>query len=135
MKHAVLLYGPPAAGKDTITAEICRQQPQRFALYKKLKAGSGRIEGYRPAALEDLADSRRRGEILHETCRYGSVYAVDHAGFDAFTRSEMTPVVHMGQLAGVRRLRAHPPFVWVCVLVWCDRAVPFVSTSGETGDR
>lgn len=37
----VILYGPPGAGKDTVTAELVQQDPS-YALFERLKAGPGR---------------------------------------------------------------------------------------------
>ncbi|TQS03808.1 guanylate kinase, partial [Microbispora hainanensis] len=41
----VVLYGPPASGKNTITAAMHRHDP-RFRLLPKLKVGAGRADGY-----------------------------------------------------------------------------------------
>lgn len=63
---AVVLYGPPTAGKDTVTAALCSADP-RFQLVTKLKHGTGRSAGYRFVTAEELDDLRRRDRIVVET--------------------------------------------------------------------
>ncbi|MDF6017691.1 hypothetical protein [Streptomyces sp. JH34] len=73
---AIVLYGPPAAGKDTVTAAL-RSTDQRFELITKLKHGTGRSAGYRFVTAEELEGPRRQGRIVVETRQHGNVYAVD----------------------------------------------------------
>lgn len=117
----VILYGPPASGKDTVTAELCKLS-SAYAYFEKLKAGQGRTTGYRIASEERLADLRDGGLILHEVARYGATYAVDSIGLDKLFEDGRIPIVHMGQLAGVNALRQHGPD-WLDVLLWCSKDV------------
>jgi hypothetical protein len=52
---AVILYGPPAAGKGTVTKALTRLD-NSYWLYQSLKVGPGRTAGYRMAALSHEAD-------------------------------------------------------------------------------
>ncbi len=74
----MILYGPPTSGKDTITAELTRQDA-RFALLPKLKTGTGRTAGYRLVPIDELAALRVAGRLVVETRRYGNIYAVDRS--------------------------------------------------------
>lgn len=47
---AVMLYGPPAAGKDTVTEALIRLD-RSYRLYQRLKVGAGRTDGYRMTTL------------------------------------------------------------------------------------
>ncbi|MEW2356398.1 guanylate kinase [Spirillospora sp. NPDC029432] len=131
-RQGVILYGPPTSGKDTITAELARQD-DRFALVAKLKAGSGRTAGYRPVCIEDLTTLREAGRLVVETERYGNRYAVDRQDVEDLTASGRVPVVHMGNLADLERLRAAIPLEWTAVLLWIPREV-CAERSGRRGD-
>jgi ATP-dependent 26S proteasome regulatory subunit len=60
----VILYGPPGAGKDTITAELSRLRPE-FTLFQRLKAGpraNHRVSADHSAAHRGT-DTGRRGSV------------------------------------------------------------------------
>jgi guanylate kinase len=113
-RPGVILYGPPASGKDTVTAALT-QLDSAYALFEKLKVGHGRTGGYRPTSKAALNRLRRLGAIDYENERFGNVYAVDRPALDAAFADGTVPVVHMGQIAGVRALRAYPA-EWLSVL-------------------
>ncbi|TYB49519.1 guanylate kinase [Actinomadura chibensis] len=118
----VILYGPPTSGKDTVTAELARQD-DRYALLPKLKLGTGRSTGYRHVTAADLEKLRDSGRLVAETHRYGNVYAVDRDDIAALVEADKVPVVHMGNLSDVQRLRVAVPLDWTTVLLWISRAV------------
>lgn len=120
--RAIVLYGPPAAGKDTVTAVLSSVDP-RFELLIKLKQGSGRSAGYRFVAAEELEALRREGRIVVETHRYGNIYAVDQRSLDEAQQHGAIPVTHIGILADMRRLLTATPSVsWLRVLLWLPRS-------------
>lgn len=43
---AVILYGPPAAGKNTVTKAL-NELNDDYRMYERLKVGPGRTSGYR----------------------------------------------------------------------------------------
>jgi len=51
--QGVILYGPPASGKDTVTRELVRIDP-RFAMFQRLKVGEPPMQTYRPISRPDL---------------------------------------------------------------------------------
>jgi guanylate kinase len=53
MSQGILLYGPPASGKDTITVELCELN-QTYGAFERLKIGSGRTRGYRMGSADQL---------------------------------------------------------------------------------
>ena len=112
--HGVILYGPPTSGKDTVTAELVSQDA-RFAPVAKLKVGTGRTTGYRRVSPAELDKLRAAGRV--------AVYAVDRDDIAALVEADRVPVVHMGNLADLRRLRAAVPLAWTSVLLWIPRAV------------
>jgi len=117
--QGVILYGPPASGKDTTTAELSLLDP-RFKLFERLKAGSGRTAGYRITTGQRMAELSERGDLLYSNARYGALYGVDRGGLDAMVAAGRIPVLHLGQVAGVAALLEYP-VSWTTVLLWCSR--------------
>ena len=117
----VILYGPPACGKDTVTAELTRLD-SAYVYFRKMKTGTGRADGYRMASPAEVDRLAQGGQILYENHRYGNRYVVDRPALDAVLAAGRVPVIHMGQVAGVRALRRHGGS-WLSVLLWCARDV------------
>ncbi|MDL4815307.1 guanylate kinase [Actinomadura opuntiae] len=118
----VILYGPPTSGKDTTTAELSRLD-DRYALLPKLKTGTGRSTGYRLVSDAERETLRAAGRLVVETRRYGNVYAIDRQDVAALVDADRVPVVHMGNVADLQRLRAAVPLAWTSVLLWVPRDV------------
>src|ERR1700704_5694994 len=97
----VVLYGPPASGKDTVTSELC-ELDDAYTYFEKLKAGEGRTTGYRMVSEQRIADLRSRGLIVYEMTRYGATYAVDSLELGRLFEDGRIPIVHMGHMAGVQ---------------------------------
>lgn len=120
--HGLILYGPPASGKDTITRELHRQET-RFDLFPRLKVGKGRTNGYRiitAAELEHLVES---GDIAWVNHRYQATYAVDISGLQNCLRTSVS-VLHLGQVEAVEAIStATPATRWTIVELWCPRSV------------
>ncbi|GAB2937034.1 hypothetical protein GCM10027280_26470 [Micromonospora polyrhachis] len=116
---AVILYGPPASGKDTITQALEQLDP-RYAPYQRLKIGSGNARGYRLASPDELARLHGHGHVVYRNERYGNLYVVDQPHLSAILKSEQTPVLHLGQIAGIRAVTAYPAR-WITILLWCSR--------------
>ncbi|WP_141580483.1 guanylate kinase [Actinomadura sp. WMMA1423] len=121
-RQGVILYGPPTSGKDTATTALIRQD-DRYALLPKLKYGTGRSTGYRLVSPAELDDLRSTGRLVVETHRYGNVYAIDRRDITALVEVGRVPIVHMGNVADLERLRTGAPMEWTSVLLWIPRAV------------
>lgn len=122
MTQGVILYGPPAAGKDTITEALHRLDP-RYSLFRRLKAGGGKTTGYRMTTNTALDELRENGELIWENRRYGAVYAVDRPALLGHLASGR-PVLHLGQLEAIEAVtEATPGAHWTVVHVWCPRDV------------
>jgi guanylate kinase len=118
----VILYGPPAAGKDTITEALHRLDP-RYSLFRRLKAGAGKTAGYRMTTSAVLGELRENGDLIWENSRYGAVYAVDRPALLDHLASER-PVLHLGQVEAIDAvIKATPDARWTVVYVWCPRDI------------
>ncbi|CAM5575025.1 phosphotransferase-like protein [Streptomyces coeruleorubidus] len=118
--HGILLYGPPASGKDTVTAALTELDP-RYVPFTRLKIGSGRTKGYRMGNQEQLAELEARGDVIYRNDRYGNIYVVDRAGLEHAMEGGRVPVVHLGQMAGIELVTARFPAHWRRVLLWCSK--------------
>ncbi|MFF2352459.1 guanylate kinase [Kitasatospora sp. NPDC058115] len=135
--RGLILYGPPAAGKDTVTRALQDISPE-YRLFSRLKVGSGKSVGYRMGTAEQLAELRTDGDVVYENSRYGNVYAIDRPGLgEAF--EDGIPVVHLGQIDGIDALVKGYPAAWSTVLLWCTREETAVRSAGrgdaDTGAR
>ena len=129
----VILYGPPGSGKDTITAELSNLRSE-FALFQRLKAGPGRITGYRVTTAGRIEELAQTGEILYRNSRYDAEYAIDRGEVSALVDSGRIPVLHMGQVVGARAVTAYTSINWVRVLLWCPEDVTRQRCQGR-GDK
>lgn len=120
--RGVILYGPPASGKDTITSAL-RRLDSRYALFPRLKAGKGRVSGYRMTTLDEIERLRAKGEVLWENHRYGATYAVDRDALLAHLRRHIG-VIHLGQPEAVEAIvKAIDAVEWLVVYLHCPRDI------------
>lgn len=138
-RRGVVLYGPPASGKDTITAALTARD-DRYQHSRPLKVGAGRTTGYRPTTAAALEQLRTAGALIWETHRYGAVYAIDHAGVTQLLAADAVPVLHLAEPAALPALAAAFPDVrWTTVALTCPRDVARARIehrrTGDTGAR
>jgi guanylate kinase len=134
MSIAVILYGPPAAGKDTITRKLERLS-SRYSLFPRLKIGGGRTAGYRITDPAEIERMRAAGDVIWENHRYGSSYFVDRGMLNAEVELGI-PVLHLGQAEAINAVRDALNHVrWLVVYVWCPRDVAVRRIEArQTGD-
>ncbi|WP_103538264.1 MULTISPECIES: guanylate kinase [unclassified Streptomyces] len=133
MNQGILLYGPPAAGKDTVTGALV-QLDSRYALFSRLKIGSGKSAGYRMGTPDQLAELERRGDLIYRNDRYGNTYVVDRQGLGLAMEGGRIPILHLGQVAGVEAVTAKYSAAWSTVLMWCSREATAIRSTSR-GDR
>lgn len=118
-KQGVILYGPPAAGKDTVTTALTELH-SKYAQFARLKVGSGKSAGYRMGTAGQLRELEAAGDVVYANARYGNTYVIDRPGVAAAFAAGV-PVVHLGQIDGIRALVDGYPADWSAVLLWCPR--------------
>ncbi|MGW2183337.1 phosphotransferase-like protein [Streptomyces sp. NPDC001732] len=128
-KQGVILYGPPASGKDTVTTALIDLDP-KYAQFARLKVGTGKATGYRMGTPEQLHELEAAGDVLYANSRYGNTYIIDKPGLDAAFAAGV-PVVHLGQVDGIRALVDGYPADWSVVLLWCPREVTEQRSAGR----
>lgn len=136
--RGVILYGPPAAGKDTVTTAL-HELDSGYKLFRRLKAGSGRTSGYRMTDEATLDMLHRRGEVVWENRRYGARYVIDGPSLVQKLHDGI-PIVHLGQREAVAAVtRAVPDARWLVVSLWCPRKVAeqriIARKTGDTTER
>ncbi|MGK5545705.1 phosphotransferase-like protein [Streptomyces sp. URMC 127] len=129
LSTGVILYGPPAAGKDTVTHALV-EADGRYALFQRLKVGSGKTTGYRMGTVQQLADLEAAGDVIYANSRYGNTYVIDRPGMDAAFAAGV-PVVHLGQIDGIRVLVDGYEADWAVVLLWCPQEVTVQRSAGR----
>ncbi|GHE11378.1 guanylate kinase [Streptomyces alanosinicus] len=120
MSQGILLYGPPASGKDTITTALCEHN-DTYRAFMRLKIGSGRTRGYRMGSADQLAELEARGDVIYRNDRYSNIYLVDRPGLVQAMKDGCIPILHLGQVAGLEAVVEKFPASWTSVLLWCSR--------------
>ncbi|MGN2640525.1 hypothetical protein ACTD5D_31025 [Nocardia takedensis] len=135
MSTAIVMYGPPAAGKDTVTSALCKLD-SAFHPYQRVKIGRGRTEGYRMASSIDLRQMEAANEVIYTNHRYGATYVIDRPEISKITAAGDVPVIHVGQPEAIGALLAAiPEMRWVVVELWCPRDVAAERIAArDTGD-
>ncbi|MEW9513762.1 phosphotransferase-like protein [Streptomyces bacillaris] len=128
-RQGVILYGPPASGKDTVTTALNELSP-RYAQFARLKVGSGKAVGYRMGTAQQLHELEAEGHLVYANSRYGNTYAIDRPGVDAAFAAGV-PVMHLGQVDGIRALVDGYRADWSVVLLWCPREVTEQRSAGR----
>lgn len=116
----LLLSGPTASGKDTVTQALTNLD-DRFVLFPRLKVGSGRSTGYRMVGQADLEKLHSEGGVIQSHVRYGNTYAVDAPTLRKMLTAGQWPVIHVGRLANLAPLRAAARSL--SVLLWVDESI------------
>ncbi|WP_083911543.1 kinase [Nocardia takedensis] len=135
MRVGIVLYGAPASGKDTVTAELTRQDP-RFHLFERVKDGPGRTTGYRIVSPKQFDQLLNSGELIWSNTRYNARYAIDRPGMLHLFERGHIPIVHAGQPGVIQAVQAATPDVrWLVVELRTDRETASARIAARaTGD-
>lgn len=117
-QRGVILYGPPAAGKDS-TDRALRERSADYVHFARIKVGSGNEDAYRMVTRGVLNELRLQRDVIWENRRYGAIFAVDRPGLAEALDSGI-PVIHLGQPEAVDAVvTAFPEVRWTVVELWC----------------
>ncbi|WP_051451520.1 hypothetical protein [Actinospica robiniae] len=108
----VLLYGPPASGKSTVTA-VLSGLDERFTLFERLRVSAVPKSGYRNVTVAEANSLAAQGQILYENERYGNRYIVDRAEIERLNSMARIPILHLGQIDGIRAVQVIGPWLTV----------------------
>ncbi|MQY19344.1 kinase [Nocardia macrotermitis] len=123
MSAAVILYGPPTSGKDTVTAALSTAD-SAYVLFRRLKVGAGRTATYRMTTAEHVAELAAAGDIIWKNERYNAVYIVDRPELVNIVAAQRVPILHLGQPEAISAVCAAMPEInWTVVELWCPRDV------------
>lgn len=118
----IVLYGPPAVGKDTIT-EALATLDSAYRLFPLLKAGLGRNHGYRRIPLHEMGALASSGDLILRWNRYGNTYAVDRTELESALIAYI-PVLHFAEKYHIETLlSATPTADWFVVELTCPRPI------------
>ena len=119
--RGVILYGPPAAGKSTITDRLHDVDPV-YVLFRRLKVGSGRSAGYRMITEAHRHQLHADREVIWENEQYGNIYLIDRTALLHVLCRAAVPVIHVGQPAAIAAIvDAIPAAHWLVVDLRCSR--------------
>jgi guanylate kinase len=119
----VILYGPPASGKDSVAVAL--EATGEFHRFHRMKCGPGRSNGYRLITKTELARlAVQPDEVVWTTTAYGATYLVDRSHLLAMIGTGRQPVVQLGEPDAVTAVVTSTPDVrWIVVELWCPREV------------
>ncbi len=120
----VLLYGPPASGKDTIT-QLLQNRNNIFFHFKKHKVypGDQQIQtknqlSYFHISMNRFLNMIANGEFLQFHWRYKSFYGVSKVLMDDSLSNGKIPIVHVGKIYDLLELTDVLEAKLIIILVW-----------------
>jgi hypothetical protein len=118
----VILYGPPTGLLTTVTKAL-GEIDSRFVVFEWLKAGPGRIAGYRLVTLEELGEIDGAGQLVHLRCHDDALYGIDRPMLLQQMADGLVPVIQLEQADGIDALLATElPIRWRVVRLLCPQA-------------
>ena len=111
----LVLFGSPAAGKDTVTGLL--EDIGRFSLARRYKMGTGRTKGYVPVLKPEYDQLHQSGMVVSEVERYGNRYLLTSLELRRISESDRIAVVHTASVDEYESL----PDEWGRVLLLASR--------------
>jgi len=100
----LLLSGPPASGKDTVSHELINRN-NRFVLFKKHRAGGETNSGYIDISTAQFKEMEAQNKFIQSHLRYGRLYGVSRDGIEKTLAYGKIPIIHTGRIENLVKLK------------------------------
>jgi guanylate kinase len=112
----LLLYGPPASGKTSIT-RLLHELDSTVTLFPTYKIGNGSCEDYRFTTEAHYLSLKQAKQIVFANRRYNNKYFVDLPTLTKLQAADKKVVLHIGGVSKMSflRLRKALPEKWLFV--------------------
>jgi len=117
----LLVAGPPASGKDTIT-EALTALDSKYVLFKKHRTGVDSAK-YNTLSAGDFEQMKNDGAFVQAHYRYGRGYGVCKETLRDLVDANKLPIIHTGKIDNLLLLKSTINYPCGTVLLWEERDV------------
>lgn len=121
-KKIILLCGPPASGKDTLT-ELLKKRNNIFCYFKKHRVAnqvdrSRNLTTYFQISLKEFQQTIGKDEFIQFHKRYERFYGVSRKVLNNYLQCDKIPIIHVGKIYDLMELEAALEANVAKILIW-----------------